>query len=269
MRILLTNDDGIHAVGLWEMKKALESLGDVTIIAPLTQQSGVSQQITYLSPLFCERWKMEDEDESEDEEEQEQRAWVVHGTPSDCVKLGITELLPEKPDLVVSGINSGLNTGINTHYSGTVAAAMEAALFGVDAVAISLEHAQMFDFVTAARIGIHCITTYIHSNSDASQLLNINIPTGISVENAILKPTYMKQTRNLDRYVKRTDPKNRTYFWSTDSPPSEEGQSESDVDAVNAGFVSITPLTIDRTNHEALSEMPQPQRNIEELTGDE
>ena len=262
MRILLTNDDGINAVGLWEIKKALEALGDVTVIAPLTQQSGVSQQITYLSPLFCERWKQQSE------QKQEQNAWVVHGTPSDCVKLGITELLPQKPDLVVSGINSGLNTGINTHYSGTVAAAMEAAIFGVDAVAISLEHADTFDFVSAASIAINCISTYLDPDSGRSQLLNINIPTGTSVENAILKPTYMKQTRNLDRYIKREDPKNRTYYWSTDTPPAVEGQCASDVDAVNAGFVSITPLTIDRTNHEALSKMPQSQHHVKDSSSD-
>ena len=266
MRILLTNDDGINAVGLWEMKKALESLGDITVIAPLTEQSGVSQQITYLSPLFCERWQQESEQESK--QEQKQDAWVVHGTPSDCVKLGITELLPQKPELVVSGINSGLNTGINTHYSGTVAAAMEAAIFGVDAVAISLEHADTFDFVSAASIAINCISTYLDQDSGTSQLLNINIPTGTSVENAILKPTYMKQTRNLDRYIKREDPKNRTYYWSTDTPPAVEGHSASDVDAVHAGFVSITPLTIDRTNHETLSKMSQLRHHVEDSSSD-
>ena len=243
MRILLTNDDGVHAKGLWAMKAALDPLGDVDIVAPLTEQSGVSQQITYLNPLFCERW------------EQDTSVWVVDGTPSDCVKLGISELLQVKPDLVISGINSGLNTGINTHYSGTVAAAMEAALFGINAMAISLERASSFDYEAAARISIDCIERFISSDPASRRLLNVNIPNAATPEDAHIKLTYMKTSRHVDRYLKREDPKNRTYYWSTDKPPAEAGQSASDVDAVNAGFVSVTPLTIDRTHHADLQAM--------------
>ena len=131
MQILLTNDDGIHAPGLAAMERQLRRLGDVTVAAPLTEQSGVGHAITYLTPLMAR--KVFDEHEA-------QRGWAVEGSPADCVKLAVSELCPQRPDLVVSGINSGLNAGINVLYSGTVAAAIEGAFFGITSVAVSLEY---------------------------------------------------------------------------------------------------------------------------------
>ena len=130
MQILLTNDDGIYAPGLAALERQLHSLGDVTVAAPLTEQSGVGHSITYLTPLMA-REVFDDQGR--------RRGWAVEGSPADCVKLAIAELCPSRPDLVVSGINSGQNAGINVLYSGTVAAAIEGAFFGITSIAVSLE----------------------------------------------------------------------------------------------------------------------------------
>ncbi len=135
MLILLTNDDGIYAPGLAAMERELERLGDVYVVAPATEQSGVGHSITYLSPLVVK----------EVFEARQRRGWAVEGSPADCVKIGIFEYCPRMPDLVVSGINGGLNAGINVLYSGTVAAAIEGAFFGLTSVAVSLEFSEHGD----------------------------------------------------------------------------------------------------------------------------
>ena len=145
MRILLTNDDGIHAPGLAAMERQLQSIGDVTVVAPATEQSGVGHSITFLRPLICT--------ESYDEQDH-LRGYSVEGSPADCVKMGVTELCPNRPDLVISGINGGLNAGINVLYSGTVAAAIEGAFFGITSIAISMEFAEHPHFDRAAVLAL-------------------------------------------------------------------------------------------------------------------
>ena len=140
MLILLTNDDGIYAPGLAAMERELERLGDVYVVSPATEQSGVGHSITYLNPLVVKELF----------EGRQRRGWAVEGSPADCVKIGIFEFCPRLPDLVVSGINGGLNAGINVLYSGTVAAAIEGAFFGITSVAVSLEFDEHAQFDRAA-----------------------------------------------------------------------------------------------------------------------
>src|SRR5687767_6153331 len=135
MRVLLTNDDGIYAPGLAAMERALRREADVTVASPQVEQSGVGHSITFLKPLVCHEIYEREPDGTE-----RRRGWSVEGSPADCVKLTVAELLDQRPDLVVSGINSGLNAGINVLYSGTVAAAIEGAFFGIPSVAVSLEY---------------------------------------------------------------------------------------------------------------------------------
>ena len=142
MRLLLTNDDGIYAPGLAAMEQQLRGLGDLTVAAPATEQSGVGHAITFLSPLTAK----------EVFEGDRTRGWAVDGSPADSVKLGISALCGERPSLVVSGINSGLNAGINVLYSGTVAAAIEGAFFGITSIAVSLEWNEHFNFARAAEM---------------------------------------------------------------------------------------------------------------------
>ena len=142
MQILLTNDDGIYAPGLAAMEQALARLGDVTVVAPAIEQSGVGHSITFLSPLMA----------AEAFDGERRRGWAVEGSPADCVKLAIGRFCPQRPDLVVSGINGGFNIGINVLYSGTVAGATEGALFGIPSVAVSLEYDERPKFDAAAAL---------------------------------------------------------------------------------------------------------------------
>ena len=142
MLILLTNDDGIYAPGLAALERELERLGEVYVVAPATEQSGVGHSITYLSPLIVKELF----------DGRQRRGWAVEGSPADCVKLGLCEYLPRRPDLVVSGINYGLNAGINVLYSGTVAAAIEGAFFGITSIAVSLEFDEHAQFDRAAQL---------------------------------------------------------------------------------------------------------------------
>ena len=141
MQILLTNDDGIYAPGLAAMQQELRQLGEVSVVAPATEQSGVGHSITYLTPLIVKEVFY---DERYPGQEGQRWGWAVQGSPADCVKIGIAEFCPEPPHLVVSGINSGLNAGINVLYSGTVAAAIEGAFFGITSVAVSLQFSPAF-----------------------------------------------------------------------------------------------------------------------------
>src|SRR5258706_17822 len=143
MRILLTNDDGVYAPGLRAMRKELQKLGDVTVVAPVGEQSAVGHSITLLTPLITQEVV---------DENQLPMGWAVEGRPADCVKLALLELLKEPPDLIVSGLNAGSNAGINVLYSGTVAAAIEGAFYRRTAIAVSLEYdKKIYDFPTAAK----------------------------------------------------------------------------------------------------------------------
>ena len=167
MKILLTNDDGIYAPGLAAMERQLQHLGDVTVAAPLTEQSGVGHSITYLKPLMAREMF---------DEQGRRRGWAVEGSPADCVKLAICALLPERPDLVVSGINSGLNAGINVLYSGTVAAAIEGAFFGTTSVAVSLEFHEAARYDLAAELAMGVIEKMLAQDESTHHLYNLNIP---------------------------------------------------------------------------------------------
>ncbi|TWU04969.1 5'/3'-nucleotidase SurE [Stieleria varia] len=246
MRILLTNDDGVFAPGLAALEQQLRHLGEVVVIAPATEQSGVSHSITYLTPLVCKSIHREGR----------HWAWAVEGSPADCVKLAITELLRDDPvDLVVSGINNGLNAGINVLYSGTVAAAIEGAFFGVTSVAVSLEYDPDADFQSAAVIARNVISGLIRQPSAAGGLFNLNVPTAATVTPNDLKivPTGLAQYGR--RYEKRQDPGGRNYYWALWEEPAEPPQENTDLTELRQGNVTLTPLQFDMTRHNVLDEM--------------
>src|SRR5215472_14397417 len=154
MRILLTNDDGVYAPGLRALRKELQKLGDVVVVAPATEQSAVGHSITLLTPLLVQEVL---------DEQNQFMGWAVEGRPADCVKLALLELLPEPPDLVISGLNAGSNAGINVLYSGTVAAAIEGAFFRRVSIAVSLEYTKVkpLDFPRAADLARRVIQQLI------------------------------------------------------------------------------------------------------------
>mgnify|MGYP001829033528 CR=1 FL=1 len=245
MQILLTNDDGIYAPGLAALEQALQQLGDVCVVAPATEQSGVAHSITFLSPLTCK----------EVFDGERRRGWAVDGSPADCVKLGVFELCPRRPQLVVSGINGGHNAGINVLYSGTVAAAIEGAFFGITSIAVSLQYDEHAQFRKAARIAAVVIEQILEKIGPTPQLYNLNIPTAAMTRDTEVRVVPMDVTRFDEHFVKRQDPKGRNYYWVAGEIPPSSGSQESDLTALRKGYVTLTPLQYDMTQRTVLREM--------------
>ena len=250
MRILLTNDDGIYAPGLAAMERELRKVADVHVAAPATEQSGVGHSITFLSPLLCKQ--IFDGDRF--------RGYAVEGSPADCVKLAISQLIPEPIDLVVSGINGGLNAGINVLYSGTVAAAIEGAFFRLNSFAVSLEYDPHADFDTAAKMAVKIILQVLKQQSRPPQLFNINFPTAaikLAARGGVpeVHTVPMGVERYGEHYICRQDPKGRNYYWATNDPPPQRTQHPTDLTIVSDGHISVTPLKFDMTDPAAIGEM--------------
>jgi len=245
--ILLTNDDGIYAPGIRALEKELKQTADVCLVAPTVEQSGVGHSVTFLTPVIAR--------EEFEADGRVHRGWAVEGSPADCVKLGLFEFCKRRPDLVVSGINGGLNAGINVLYSGTVAAAIEGAFFGLTSVAVSLEYDEHASFAKAAVMARRVIEQILEQKGDEPQLFNVNIPTA-----ALSKPTEVRVVpmgleRYGESYEKRIDPRGRAYYWATNDPPPRPGQIETDLTALSQGFVTVTPLDFDLTKQSYLQKM--------------
>ncbi|MCE9554515.1 MAG: 5'/3'-nucleotidase SurE [Planctomycetes bacterium] len=245
MQILLTNDDGIYAPGLWALHRELSRLGDVCVVSPATEQSGVGHSITFLSPLVCK--EIFDGDRH--------RGWAVEGSPADCVKIALFEFCKKRPDLVVSGINGGLNAGINVLYSGTVAAAIEGAFFGIDSIAVSLEYDEQAQFDKAARLATGVIEQILHHKGPEPHLYNLNIPTAAMYGPSELRIVPMGVARYGETYQRRVDPRGRTYYWATNEPPPPPGEEETDLTAIRKGHVTLTALDFDMTHRNVLEQM--------------
>jgi 5'-nucleotidase len=245
MQILLTNDDGIYAPGLAAMERALERLGTVNVVAPAIEQSGVGHSITFLTPLMAK----------EVFDGERRRGWAVEGSPADCVKLALGELCPG-PDLVVSGINGGLNLGINVLYSGTVAGATEGAVFGIKSVAVSLEYDEHAKFDEAAELSVRLIEQILAiRDSDSHRLYNINIPTVAFERQTEVRVVPMATVGWPAEFDRRVDPKGRRYYWAMGTPAVPAVGELTDLEALQKGFVTLTPLRIDRTEREMLAQM--------------
>ena len=247
MLILLTNDDGIYAPGIRALEKELKQFADVTLVAPAVEQSGVGHSVTFLTPVIAR--------EEYEVDGRVRRGWAVEGSPADCVKLGLFEFCPRRPDVVVSGINGGLNAGINVLYSGTVAAAIEGAFFGLTSIAVSLEYNEHANFAKAAELARRIIEQLLAQKGPGPQLFNLNIPTA-----ALDRPTEVRVVpMGLDRYgesyEKRIDPRGRPYYWATNDPPPRPGQIETDLTALSKGFITVTPLDFNLTKQSYLDQM--------------
>ncbi len=246
MRILLANDDGVYAPGLAALEQQLRQLGEVVVVAPVTEQSGVGHSITFLTPLMAKSIQREGK----------HWAWAVDGSPADCVKLAIGQLYKEQPfDLVVSGVNHGMNAGINVLYSGTVAAAVEGAFFGVTSVAVSLEYDEEADFQTAAEIAKNVISGIVARPDSKGGLYNLNIPTAATRGPSDLKVVPMGLEQYGRCYEKRTDPHGREYYWALWSEPERPPPESADVIQLREGNVTLTPLRFDLTDPHRLQAM--------------
>ena len=242
MKILCTNDDGYLAKGIAVLAAAARRLGAVTVVAPDREQSATSNSLTLHHPLRARRAV--------------DGAWVVDGTPTDCVILAANELLPERPDVCVSGVNHGPNMGEDVLYSGTVAAAIEATVMGIPAVAVSYagrypeEIEGREDLVAAVLRGILERDGY-----PKDTLFNVNIPAVPPEEVKGIRVTALGRRRFADSITRANDPSGREYFWIGGGTVHWRGNGDSDFQAIEDGYVSITPLHLDLTNYRLLEDI--------------
>jgi len=242
-RILITNDDGYRSAGLTVLAGALGDVGEVTIVAPVQEASAIGHALTLRHPLRLERIA--------------DRVFAVDGTPTDCVNIAVTQVFKALPDLVVSGINKGWNLGDDVTYSGTVAGALEAALLGVPALAVSLKATRgEYDFGPAARAAATLAGALLQRPLPSRTFLNINVPHGRPKGYRV---TVQAKRNHVTSVAERHDPKGRAYYWIEEGQNEWEPHDRSDYQAVRDGYVSVTPLHPDLTAHEAL-------RAVEELS---
>lgn len=246
MQIVLTNDDGIYAPGLAALREALPRLGDVEVVAPMVEQSGVSHSITYLDPLIVHDIRREGQ----------LFGHAVSGSPADCVKLAVLEISRKTPDLVVSGINSGLNAGINVLYSGTVAGAIEGAFFGITSVAVSLAESDVPDYRRAAHLAVQVIEQLLAAGVPRGSLWNLNFPESRPDWPIGLKTLPMGLERYGEAMERRIDPRGRAYYWSKSNPDAKRRiEPGTDVEALAKGYATLTPLHFNLTDRQRLSEV--------------
>ncbi len=245
MNVLITNDDGIYAEGLWALYRAFIKSHSVTVIAPERERSAVSHSITLHKPLRVNRVCLEGG----------LAGYAVSGTPADCVKLGILDILGYKPDVVLSGINPGANIGINLNYSGTVAAAREASLYGISAIAISIQGYASKYLNDAAVFGEKITRKIAEKGLPSGVFLNVNFPDISLEETAGIKISRQDLSVFPEFFEKRIDPRNRTYYRQGISTNLSEYSPETDGAALSDKYISITPIKCDMTDYNMIEEL--------------
>ena len=245
MKILISNDDGINSLGIYALAKSLKEIGDVTVVAPITEQSAVGHAITMKTPLRVVEHCINGEF----------FGYAVEGTPADCVKMGIRNILKSPPDIVVSGINHGSNTAINIIYSGTVSAAREAAIMDVPAVAFSITSHISRDFSYASKVAKDIVQEVVKNSLPIGTCLNVNIPA--VPENEIKGVLLTKQSKSKwdDIYEERMDPYGKSYYWLTGSLVEVDDNLETDQFAIKNNYVAVTPIHFDLTDYKTYENM--------------
>jgi 5'-nucleotidase len=241
MKILISNDDGVHAPGLAALAGALDKVADITVVAPDRNRSGVSNSLTLENPLRVVTAV--------------NGFYSVNGTPTDCVHLAVTGLLKEMPDMVVSGINEGSNLSDDVLYSGTVAAATEGRFLGVPSVAISLAGPRCEHYDTAALIAKTLVELLRKQPLTADTVLNVNVPDVPFSELRGIQVTRLGTRHIAEPTIKALDPRGRKIYWVGQPGPEQDAGPGTDFYAVNTGYVSITPLHFDLTHYKVLDEL--------------
>jgi 5'-nucleotidase len=241
MKILISNDDGVHAPGLAALAASLEKVADITVVAPDRNRSGVSNSLTLENPLRIVTAA--------------NGFYSVNGTPTDCVHLAVTGLLKELPDMVVSGINEGSNLSDDVLYSGTVAAATEGRFLGVPAIAISLAGPRCEHYDTAAMIAKIMVELLRKQPLTADTVLNVNVPDLPFSELKGIQVTRLGTRHIAEPTIKGLDPRGRKIYWVGQPGPEQDAGPGTDFYAVNTGYVSVTPLHFDLTHYKVLDEL--------------
>jgi 5'-nucleotidase len=243
--IVLTNDDGFNAPGLQALRAAIAQIADVVVVAPETEQSAMGHAITISLPLKAREVRMGDE----------LIGYAVNGTPADCVKLAVTELLPKPPELVISGINFGGNLGTCVIYSGTVSAATEAAIMGLPAFALSLNTYANPDFAPAAEFARQLVPLILQHGLPEGVSLNINVPAVPRNEIRGAVVTRQGKSRVIETFDRRVDPRNNVYYWMAGEMRFMESVDGTDTEMVAKNYISITPIHYDLTDFKAMEQL--------------
>ena len=239
-RILITNDDGYHAEGIIALENALKPVGEVYVVAPASEMSGASHSLTLARPL---RIRQIDE-----------RHWTVDGTPTDCVTLALNQILPKdkQPDICATGINPGANMGDDATYSGTIAGALEATILGVPGLAFSLVVSRNHDYGESAKVAKAMTEKALKEGLPKGTLLNINIPKGVPGGFRITKQGFKDARPEISEHL---DPRGKPYYWIGEVRKGFHAEGETDFEAIDSGFVSVTPMRSDLTNHEVIKDL--------------
>ncbi len=256
MRILVTNDDGVHSPGLVALVSALSGIGEVWVIAPDRERTAVAHAVTLHKPLRVHRVAP--------------RTFSVNGTPVDCVNLALLKIMPKRPSVLVSGINKGVNLGDDVMYSGTVSAAMEGTILGVPSVAVSQEGQNVFRFPVGASYAARIACLVIKQGLPEETLLNVNIPDRPKRAIKGARITCLSRRRFHNPIIEKLDPHGRKYYWIAGKRVSWSRSKDADHEAIEEGMVSITPIRLDSTHHGVLGQFrawePVIQRGIISLT---
>jgi 5'-nucleotidase len=237
LKILVTNDDGVHSEGIKMLAASLAHLGEITIVAPIQEASAIGHALTLRRPLRLETLGP--------------RTYAVDGTPTDCVNIAITHVLDAKPDLIVSGINKGWNLGDDVTYSGTVSGALEGALLGIPSIAVSAQRlTDGSEFGPSAQAAALVAEAVLDRGMPKFMLLNINVPAG---SNKGFRVTVQAKRNHVTVVSERIDPRGQAYYWIEEGENDWEPHDRSDYQAVRDGYISITPLQPDMTAHDALT----------------
>ena len=238
MRILLSNDDGYQAPGLAALAEALQTVAEVSVVAPDRDRSGASNSLTLEVPIRARQM--------------DNGYYRVDGTPTDCVHLAITGLLNPEPDMVIAGINAGPNLGDDVLYSGTVAAATEGRFLGLPAMAVSMSSFVPRHFATAVSVTLNLVRRLAEQPLPPDTILNVNVPDLPQAELRGFRATRLGHRHKSEPVVRATDPRGRTIYWVGPPGPEQDEGPDTDFHAIREGCVSITPLQVDLTHHSAL-----------------
>jgi 5'-nucleotidase len=240
MSILVTNDDGVSSPGIHRLAEELRKVGEVWVVAPDRERTAVAHALTLHKPLRIHHL--------------DRRIFTVSGTPADCVNLAIMKILPERPALVVSGINKGVNLGDDVMYSGTVSAALEGAILGIPAIAVSQEGIDRFRFEVGAEFGRRVAEVVVERGLPEETILNVNVPDRPLSRIRGVCVTSLSRRRFDNPVVEKVDPHGRKYYWIAGTRVSWSRKRGSDHEAVRAGKVSVTPLHLDATYYAKLAD---------------
>jgi 5'-nucleotidase len=245
LKILISNDDGIDSPGIEALAKELKKIGDVIVIAPRTEQSAVGHAITMKFPLRITEYSKNGSF----------FGYAIDGTPADCIKIGIRNILKEPPDIVLSGINCGSNTAINILYSGTVSAAREAAIMDIPSIAVSVTSHDPKNYSYAAKFSSELTELVAKNKLKTGTLLNVNVPDLPENEIKGVLLTQQGKSKWDDIYEERVDPYGKKYYWLTGNLMQADSTLETDQFAVRQNYVSVTPIHFDLTDYDTFGTM--------------